>query len=312
MVESSHIVDIVISGSDGSFESWGEAERPVIARSAIKSIQALPLVTSGAADAFHVSDDELALACSSHRRESIHISIVHAWLERIKLSDADLECGDDKPFGELAAAEAIRSQCSNASVFNCCSGQHTGFLCTAMHVGDDPRGYIGRDHPVQRRVTESLATMTGTDLSKATAGIDGCGIPVYAIALHRLALAMARLVDPRGVDDRTAAACERLSAVLPSRSHLVSGSGHIVELLQDAASEPLISKSGAEGVFLAALPDRGIGIALKTRDGATRARDQAIWGILDLLGALRDPLAEHRLLNKAGNQSGTQTAVFRT
>jgi len=309
-VESVHIVDIVVTDRDGSLESWGEPERPVIPRSAIKSTQALPLITTGAADAFEMSDDELALACSSHSGEPDHVEMVRSWLQRIGLTEADLECGTDRPIGDDAAADAIRAGCATASVFNCCSGKHTGFLSTAVHLGEDPLGYIQRGHPVQQRVERSMAAMTGVDLTEHVSGIDGCGIPVFAIPLKHLALAMARLVDPVDLPDDLAAACQRLATILPERSHFVSGTGRTETKLAAAASEPLIAKSGAEGVFMAALPERGLGITLKARDGATRAAEQAIWGVLDLLGALSEPLCDEPVLNKAGVPAGVIRTVL--
>jgi len=310
VVESSHTVDIVVTDSSGSFESWGDPERLVIPRSAIKSVQALALITSGAADAFNVSDDELALACSSHSGEADHVAMVRSWLSRIGLGEQSLECGTDHPINSVAASAAIIDGCAMATAFNCCSGKHTGFLTTAVHLGEEPSGYIRRDHPVQQRIEGVVSQMTGVDLSDHESGVDGCGIPVFAIPLRNLGLAMARLVDPAGLPDDLAAACNRLTAVLPSRSHFVSGTGRTETLLQQAASEPLIAKTGAEGVFMAALPERGLGIALKARDGATRAGAQAIWGVLNRLGALSEPLDEAPITNKAGVPAGMRRIVL--
>ncbi len=309
-VESSHIVDIVISDRSRVHESWGEPDRPVIARSAIKSVQALPLITTGAADAFDVSDDELALACSSHSAEAHHVKLVRAWLARLSLGEDDLECGPGRPIGQEAAADAIRAGCAAASILNCCSGKHTGFLTTAVHLGEQTTGYVDRHHPVQQRVEQAVGLMTGVDLHSEEGGIDGCGIPVFALPLRRLALAMARLVDPVDLDDVTAAACRRLTALLPSRTQLTSGAGQSEPQLAAAAAETVILKGGAEGVFMAALPDRGIGIALKVRDGAERAADEAIWGLLDQLGAMKSPTPDHPVLNKAGREVGVCRAVF--
>jgi len=195
-------------------------------------------------------------------------------------------------------------------VFNCCSGKHTGFLTTAIHLGEDPAGYIERDHPVQQRIERIVSQMTGVDLAERASGLDGCGIPVFAIPLKRLALAMARLVDPAGLPDDLAVACNRLADLLPSRSNFVSGTGRTETKLAAAVSEPLIAKSGAEGVFVAALPERGLGIALKVRDGADRAAHQMIWGVLDRFGALRHPLEDTPISNKAGAHVGVQRIVL--
>jgi len=310
VVESSHIVDIVVIDRERSHESWGDPDQPVISRSAIKSIQVLPLITTGAADAFGVSDDELALACSSHNADDAQVEMVRSWLGRIGLGEDDLECGADMPTGEAAAIAMIRDGCTATPILNCCSGKHTGFLTTAVHLGETPAGYVQRKHPVQQRVERAVATMTGVELHKSVSGIDGCGIPVFPIALLNLALAMARLVDPVDLDDDTAAACRRITTLLPSRSHLVSGAGRIEVSLAAAVNQPLIAKTGAEGVFMAALPDQGLGIALKARDGSERATHEAIWGVLDRLGALSEPPAETLVFNKTGRQVGIRRLVL--
>ncbi len=309
-VESCHIVDAVISDREGPTEVWGDPGRRVLSRSAIKSIQAIPLITSGAADAFDVTDDELALACSSHSAEEDHVAMVDSWLARIGLTEVALECGDDRPIDQAAADAAVRAGRATAPIFNCCSGKHAGFLTTAVHLSEDTRHYIRRDHPAQQRIENAVATMTGVDLRRLESGSDGCGIPVFAIPLENLALAMARLVDPVGLDDPTAVACRRLAGVLPSRSHLVSGTGRCEVQLAESAGEPFIAKSGAEGVFMAALPQRGLGIALKVHDGASRAAQEAIRAVLHHIGALTGPLTDTPVDNKAGLRAGVRRAVL--
>ncbi len=309
-VESFHVVDAVISSREGPTGVWGDPGRRVFARSAIKSIQAIPLITSGAADAFDVTDDELALMCSSHSAETAHVEMIESWLTRVGLTAAALECGDDRPKDQAAAEAAVRAGRASAPIFNVCSGKHTGFLALAVHLGEDPRHYIRRDHPAMQRVEDTVSTMTSFDLRPLESGNDGCGIPVFAIPLENLALGMARLVDPVELDDPTATACRRLVGALPSRSHLVSGTGRCEVELAESASEPFIAKSGAEGVFMAALPRRGLGIALKVRDGASRAAEEAIRAVLHHMGALAGPLTDTPIDNKAGLRVGVRRAVL--
>lgn len=302
-IESEHDVDIVIADRRGTTEAWGEPARPTIPRSAIKSIQALPLIASGAADALDVSDAELGLACASHSGEQAHIDAVVAWLDRIGLSTTDLECGPDLPLGTDAAAEVHRAGGVATPVYNCCSGKHAGFLTIAEHLGIAPKGYIGIDHPVQTMIADVVAEMTGHDLDPASHGIDGCGIPVFAIPLERLATGMARLADPADLSDELATAASRLVTVLPEAAFWVSGTGRMEMRLAEVATEPVIAKTGAEGVFMAALPNRGIGIALKARDGNKRAADAAIGAVLHRLGALSEE-PDHPISNKAGQSVG--------
>lgn len=278
-------------------------------RSAVKSIQVLPLLTSGAADAFSVSDDELALACSSHGAETEHVDAVSAWLTRIGCSVDDLECGPSRPLTPTAARALDAAGQHITRIHNCCSGKHSGFLTLAAHHGADSDwelpGYLAPSHPVQLAVRDAQAALTGVDLASQTPVVDGCGIPVFRFPLGSLAQAMARMVTPGAVPAPYQDAATRIAAVLPSRAFLVSGTGRAEQVLTDAATEPLIIKGGAEGVSLAALPDRGIGIALKAADGSLRGVDEAMAALLHHLGVVPNPITVHGpIRNAAGDAVG--------
>ncbi|HLJ19996.1 MAG TPA: asparaginase, partial [Stellaceae bacterium] len=226
MVESRHTgAAAVVDAAGRIVRSWGDIDAPVFARSAIKPLQALPLVETGAAERFGLGPVELALACASHRGEPIHVETVKRWLARADLGPQDLECGAHAP-GNAAAAEAlIRAGEAPSAVHNNCSGKHSGFLTTARHRGEPTRGYIGPDHPVQVRVRAVLEEMSGLDLSRAPRGTDGCGIPVIGISLRGMARAMARLADPKGLPAERAAASTRILDAMAAAPLMVSGTG---------------------------------------------------------------------------------------
>lgn len=305
VVESSHVIHAVVADRQGRLEAWGDRHRPTIARSSIKAVQALPLVTTGAADAFAVTVEELALACASHSAEPEHVVAVEAWLTRLGLSEADLECGDDVPLGTGAKRAFVRAQGEPHALLNCCSGKHAGFLAVHRHLGEPLAGYIDRNAAIQRLVTEATEICTGYDLSNQRPGVDGCGIPVFAVPLQNLALAMARLVDPVDLPDAYAAAAPRVVEAA-QRSFWVSGTGRTEHQVEEQATEPVVLKAGAEGVFMGAFPERGLGIALKAADGSSRGSHAAIRAVLrhfGVLPVLEDPRGEP-LHNKAGTRSG--------
>lgn len=286
MVESRHTgAAAVIDAAGRVVRSWGDIDAPVFARSAIKPLQALPLVESGAADRFGLGNVELALACASHRGEPIHVETVRRWLARADLGPQDLECGAHAP-GNAAAAEAlIRSGEAPSAIHNNCSGKHSGFLTTARHLGEPTRGYIGPDHPVQKRVRGMLEEMSGLDLSRAPGGTDGCGIPVIGISLRGMARAMARLADPKGLPAERAAASKRILDAMAAAPLMVSGTGTFNTVVMTVAGSTVRLKTGAEGVYCAVLPGLGYGVALKIDDGAARASEVAVGAILETLGA---------------------------
>ncbi|HUJ86756.1 MAG TPA: asparaginase [Burkholderiales bacterium] len=301
LVESRHRAHCAVADAAGALVlARGEMERPVYPRSAVKPLQALPLLETGAADAFGLGPREIALACASHRGEPMHLAAVEAWLRRLGLSAQDLECAAPP-----------------AALGHNCSGKHAGFLTTARHLGEPTRGYIEPGHPVQQRVRAVLAEMTGCDLSRAPAAIDGCGIPLYGIPLPGIARAMARLADPAGLAGARAAAARRILGAMAQEPLMVAGSGTFTSALLAAAGSDAALKPGAEGVFCAALPGLGLGVALKVEDGAARAAEVAMGALLCRLGALDEgaqqklaPLLRPRLANAAGREVGEIRAAW--
>lgn len=289
LVESAHRGCAVVLNAKGeTVAAWGDSARLTFPRSSNKILQALPLIETGAADRFGVSKAELALACASHRGEARHVETVEAWLARMGLSAQDLECGSHWPFDEAATIALARSGGSPTAAHNNCSGKHTGFLATALHLGEPLKGYIGYDHPVQRRITETLSDMLEVDLFAAPWGADGCGIPTMAAPLKSLALAMAKCADPSGLPPRRADAVARLVDAMATEGFYVDGTLGFATRLMAVAGAQIVCKIGAEGVFTAIVREKGWGIALKIEDGTPRAAEIALGGVLCALGLLTE------------------------
>ena len=306
--ESEHVVDAVVSTVEQVQLAYGDRQRNVIARSSLKPIQVLPLVSTGAADAFGVSDKELALAAASHSGEQAHLDAVGAWLKRIGLDESALECGAARPLSIDAADGVLRDGGSFERIHNCCSGKHAGFLTIAQHLGVDPSGYVERGHRVQQLVVEAIETFTGQTLADRPNGIDGCGIPTFALPLEALAHSMATLAHPIGLDTQNQDAAGRVTTALAANPYWISGTDRREVQLHAAATEPLVIKTGAEGVFMVALPKRGVGIALKARDGAVRAAELAVALVLEELDVIAAGHAVAPVTNAAGTVVGTMQA----
>jgi L-asparaginase II len=278
MVESRHRAAVAIVDPDGGVvRAWGDVERPIYGRSALKPLQALPLIETGAADKHGLGTAEIALACASHSGEARHVELVTRWLQRIGCSVDDLECGYHLPFDEASLKTLLMSGRRPDARYNNCSGKHAGFLTTARHLGEPTQGYVRYEHPVQQRVLGTLEQLTGLRLGDAPRGIDGCGIPVIGIPLSHIALAMARLAVP---DDRLpplrAAAAKRVLAAMVAEPFLVAGTDRFCTKVMEVASGKVVLKTGAEGVYAASLPSLGLGVALKIDDGAARAAEAAM------------------------------------
>jgi L-asparaginase II len=284
-VESRHRVRACVVDAAGRIVlSLGDAEAPVFPRSAVKPFQTLALLESGAAERYGVSDAELALACASHGGEPEHVRLVEAWLARLGLDESALACGPHAPLHAPSAAALIRAGEAPRRVHNNCSGKHAGMLAAALEQGAPTRGYEHVDHPVQRHVAAAIAELAGLR-HLPEPGIDGCSLPNHPLPLQGLARMAARLADPGGLEPLRAVALDRVVRAMQAHPRLVAGTGRCCTAVMQAAAD-VVAKTGAEGVYLAAIRSRGLGIAVKAEDGATRAAEVAFLAVLDHLGAL--------------------------
>lgn len=286
IVESLHLGHAVICDTKGDIvEAWGNPEAVVYPRSSAKMIQALPLVESGAADAHGLTSEHLALACASHQAGAIHTDRVKAWLADLGLDDDDLRCGPQMPQDRTAFNDMICNEKSPCQVHNGCSGKHAGFLTLTQHLGGGP-DYVEIDHPVQKACLEAFESVTGE--SSPGHGIDGCAAPNFLTTMHGMARAMSWFAGAvEGADARQNAAV-RLWQAMIAHPELVAGEKRACTELMRACSEPVALKTGAEGYFVGIAPTRGLGIALKIADGATRGSNCTIAALLIRLGLL-DP-----------------------
>ncbi len=286
LVESAHRGAAIVCDAQGKVvAAWGDTARPVYPRSAVKPLQAIAVIETGAADKFALNEAELALSCASHNGSPEHVAAVGAWLTRLGLSGDGLECGAHVPSDpEAALALACKGE-APTRLHNNCSGKHTGMLATALATGDTTRGYSSADHPVQRRTLAIMGEMAGEDLSRAPMGIDGCGIPTVAMSLAGLARAMARIAAPDALAPDRRDAILRIRHAVAAHPFMVAGRGRFCTKIMEAAGDAILVKTGAEGVFAASLPQQGLGIALKIDDGATRASECATAALLRRFGA---------------------------
>ena len=288
MVESRHrAAAIAVDSAGHTLFTAGETNALVYPRSAIKPLQAIPLIETGAAEAFAVTDAELAIATASHGGEPRHVVTVAAWLARLGLSESDLECGAHPPSDAAAASALARSGALPSQLHNNCSGKHAGFLTIARHLGAPAKGYIGPGHPSQALALGTVFEMAGVPLADDTPrGIDGCGIPIAALPLDALARAFARFADPVDLPDRHAEAIARIRTAMANEPFLVAGSNRFTTRVIEATKGAVLVKEGAEGVYVAAWPAGRAGIALKVADGTGRAASVAMGHVLSRLGAL--------------------------
>lgn len=286
-VESRHRASFVIARPDGDIvAAGGDLGHPVFPRSAVKPLQAIALVESGAADAFGLSERELALASASHGGEPVHVDLVQRWLARLGLDSTALECGTHRPLDPESTDRLLAAGAAPTPLHHNCSGKHAGMLTLALHLGVPTAGYIRPDHRVQIRISGVLRDMAGLEALPRPA-VDGCGVPTHPLPLPDLARALARFARPDDLPPARAAACRRLQRAIMAHPELVAGTGRPDTAILRALPG-IVVKTGAEGVYAAALPAQGLGLVLKVDDGGMRAVPVALLALLDALGALDD------------------------
>ncbi|MFK8081450.1 MAG: asparaginase [Granulosicoccus sp.] len=286
----------VVDKSGRTFSSLGDVQRAVFPRSAIKFLQALPFVESGAVDAFGLDDRHVALACASHNGEPIHAGLAQDWLERIGCVHDDLECGAVLPMHEATQFELMAEGRGPQRVHHNCSGKHLGFLSTCKQLKDSTLNYRLYNHIAQKRWFDILEGLTNTRINQLPWGYDGCAVPSVAMPLQRIALAMARFGDASSFDGERRAAVERIHGAVSTHPYMVAGKERLCTALMEILSPDILVKVGAAGVYTAIVPEHGLGIALKIDDGHDGAARVALGAVLNTLGVL--PSDKAQLLNE--------------
>ncbi len=311
MVESVHRGHAVICDAAGDIvEAWGHPGVTVLPRSSAKMIQALPLVESGVAKARGLTDAHLALACASHNGAAIHTGRVRAWLSDLGLEDEDLRCGAHLPQDSETRHAMIRTDQAPCQVHNNCSGKHAGFLTLTQHMGWGAE-YVAPDHPLQHACRQAFEDVTGAD--SPFHGVDGCSAPNFATTLHGMGRAMAWFANAKDGRNTRQSAAVRLRQAMLAHPDLVAGETRACTELMRACIEPVALKTGAEGFFVAIIPGRKLGVALKIEDGGTRAAECTIAALLVRLGVLQaDHPATRRFMNAPiTNWRGLQTGMIK-
>lgn len=295
-VESAHRGHLAaVDGKGNSILEIGDPKTITFLRSSAKPFQALPFIASGAADAFGFSEEEIALACASHSGEPRHVRIAQLMLERVGLSEAHLRCGSHLPFYEKEAERMIRAGEHPSQLHNNCSGKHSAMLGFAKHIGADIAEYENRENPVQQAILDTVSHFSELDKAQIKIGTDGCAAPNFAMPVAAMAQCFANLVMPPAFLSKAERnACERIVSAMTKFPELIGGTERLDTMLVQAAGGKIVSKEGADGVWLCGvLPckkwPKGLGIALKIEDGDDkRARPVVAAAVLRDLGIIAD------------------------
>jgi L-asparaginase II len=289
-------------------------------RSACKPLQAIPFIVSGACEAFQFSEEEVALACASHSGETRHIRVVQLMLERAGLTEGQLQCGTHLPFNEKESERMLRAGEHPNQLHNNCSGKHAAMLALAKHIEADAATYTALDNRVQQEILKIISIFAEVQIEKIKTGIDGCAAPNFAVPLSTMAKSFINLISPpESFNSDIRKACARVVSAMTKFPELIGGSDRLDTMLMQAAPGKIISKVGADGVWLCGiLPSEkypnGLAIALKIEDGDDkRARPVVAVAILKQLEILSGEdlpeLSPMPVKNRRGDIVGNVLAI---
>jgi L-asparaginase II len=283
VVESSHRVHIAVAEAGrGLVASAGNPAHASFVRSAIKMFQVLPFVEAGGVAAFALTGEELALCTASHGGEPFHVAAARSLLAKAKVTDAALACGPHLPMHEPTAQAMIAAGERPGRIHNNCSGKHAGMLACCVLQQWVTSGYHKPAHPMQQRVRSTLERWMRVKAEEVEAGVDGCGLPTFALALDAVAEGCARFAAAAAAGDAAPAAIVGAMAAHPA---YVAGTDRLDTDLMRTTGGRLFAKVGAEGFYCAGVPSMKLGVALKVEDGARRAAEPALLALLQHLGA---------------------------
>jgi L-asparaginase II len=305
----------VVDGNRKTIASAGDPSAITYFRSAAKAFQAMPCITSGAADRYGFTEDEIAMACASHSGEKMHVERTKRMLDKIGMTEADLRCGTHLPFSTTESERMMRSGETPNQLHNNCSGKHAAMLAYAKHLDESLTDYENIEHPVQQAILKCVADFAEVAADEMAIGVDGCAAPNFATSITAMAVSFLNLVSrPAAFDEATRSACSRIVSAMINYPELIGGSERLDTKLMQAAPQKIISKVGADGVWLCGvLPadayPTGLGIALKIEDGDDmRARPVVAVDLLRKLGIMNETdledLSPMLLKNRRGDTVG--------
>ena len=281
VVESVHYGTAILINSDGEIlKEWGNANMMIYPRSALKPIQSLNLYKDGVAETINVSDELIALTTASHHAETIHQEMVDNWLKKMNLNENHLSCGPAWPLNEKYQLEAYSKYKTKRKIFHNCSGKHCGHLAACSYKNLPIKNYQNKDHTIQKDLIQLIE-----DLSKykiKNVGVDGCTLPNPLIPLKKFAFATAQLADYIKLNDHSAIA-KRIFNSCIKFPEIAGGSKSINSILTKLTNGKAFVKNGAEGVFVAIIPELKSALAVKIIDGTARAAEVAIAGLISQL-----------------------------
>jgi len=268
VVESFHRgVICVVDEANQVLFSKGNIHQVCYPRSAMKFLQHIPLLESGAVEQFGFTLAEIAVMCGSHNAEPMHVDVVTSILRKIGLGADDLRCGAHYPMQQEDIAAFYRADKKPTDLHNNCSGKHAGFLAYCVLLGYDTKDYLHPDHPLQQAIKQVCAEMYEVPAASMLLAIDGCSAPVYSVSVYHQAIGYKNLAASASFGAKRKMACDRIIEAVKHYPEMVAGTARYCTDMMRVCGEEIVGKTGAEGVYCMSVYPKKIGVCIKIDDG---------------------------------------------
>ena len=280
VVENIHQGIAVAMDSEGRvIKQWGDITTEIFPRSALKLIQTFGIITSGADKGLRLKDEQIALATSSHHAETVHLDMVKTWLLELGIDEEDLMLGPAWPLGQKRKDYIVRHEGRKSRIYHNCSGKHCGQLSICKHNKFKTLNYNDPKHPVQKLFIENLEKLAEVKIKNI--GIDGCNLPAPSLPLNQFAKALTKFADPSKLEGIEQKAVIKIFESCVKHPVLFGGSESVNSILTKSSNKKVLVKNGADGVFIAVIPDEKSVLVVKIKDGNMKAAEVAIAGLLE-------------------------------
>ena len=303
-IESEHFGCGAIVDSDGKIlKEWGDSSQLIFPRSALKPIQSLNLYKDGYIDKANLTEKQIAFSTSSHFAEDIHQELINDWLKNLNLDESMLACGEDWPWQLHNKFKAYDKYKKRRKIFHNCSGKHCAHLAVSVERDLPINNYNSQLHPLQKELFDLIENLSEFKINQI--GVDGCTLPNPMLPINKFGYLLAKFTDYKKIDNLGSVAKKIFEACVNEPDY-AGGAESDNSLLTKLFNKRVFFKNGAEGVFLAIIPENKVSIVVKILDGSARAAATAIAGMISELD-LMDKSKLETYLNRTISNSIDQT-----
>lgn len=315
VLECVHHGTVCVVDKNGIVASAGSTDWTCFYRSCSKPIQVLPLIARDIDQKYGLTQEEIAIFSGSHAADPEHIAILTSILQKTGLDESRMIMLPTYPGRPAERDRLLRQGMPPRKLYHNCSGKHLGMMLLARELGEPVEQYWVRESRTQQEILGTISRLTDIPVQDIRIGVDGCGVPVYAVPFHAIATSYLRLMQPELIRDLSLRrAVMRNMEALHAYPAMISGAGRLSTCL--TANNDLFGKDGAQGVYTMGIRSMGLGIVFKIMDGS---QDEFASGVIHILQGLGyDPAVVDGLsamfpdiiVNDNNETAGYRKAVF--